>query len=101
MRIITRQFLDDAKQTHPKARSPLDHWFRITRAAHWNNFAQARQTFSHADQVTVRSGRTATVFNIANDFRLITAIHYNRQQVFTMRFLTHSEYDKREWIHTL
>jgi mRNA interferase HigB len=49
----------------------------------------------------VESGRTVTVFNITNDFRLITAIHYNRREVFTLRFLTHAEYDKGAWKNTL
>jgi mRNA interferase HigB len=62
---------------------------------------QARQTFPHADQVTVKSNRTVTVFNITNAFRLITAIHYNRQEIFTMRFLTHAEYSKNTWTSSL
>ena len=98
---MTRKFLDESKRTHPKARAPLDHWFRVTRAAHWQNFVQTRQTFAHADQVTVASGRTVTVFNITNDFRLITAIHYNRQAVFTLRFFTHAEYGKNTWTASL
>jgi mRNA interferase HigB len=101
MRIITRKFLDEAKHIHPKARAPLDHWYRITLAALWDSFAQCRQTFGHADQVPVKSKRTVTVFNITNDFRLITAIHYNRHEVFTMRFMTHAEYDKGVWKSTL
>jgi mRNA interferase HigB len=101
MRIITRKFLDEAKKTHPKARASLDHWHRITRAAKWQNLIQTRGTFSHADQVTVKSNRTVTVFNITNDFRLITAIHYNRQEIFTMRFLTHAEYSKNKWKSSL
>ena len=97
MRIITRKFLDAAKKTYPKARAPLDHWYRVTRAARWQNFIETRQTFAHADQVTVKSNRTVTVFNITNDFRLITAIHYNRKEVFTMRFFTHAAYSKNTW----
>lgn len=77
--------------------APLDHWHRITRSACWRNFSETRQSFPHADQVTVASCRTVTVFNITNDFRLITAIHYHRQEVFTLRFLTHAEYDKNAW----
>lgn len=39
-----------------------------------------------------------TVFNICgNDFRLITAIHYDRRAVFVLRFLTHAEYSKNTW----
>ena len=101
MRIITRKFLEASKFTYPKARAPLDHWHRVTRAARWQNLAQTRQSFPHADQITVKSGRTVTVFNVTNDFRLITAIHYNRQEVFTLRFLTHADYDKDTWKNTL
>ena len=97
MRIITRKFLDAAKMIHPKARAPLDHWYRITKAANWSNFAETRKTFPHADQVTLHSTRTVTIFNLTNDDRLITAIHYNRQMLFTLRFLTHAAYDKGAW----
>lgn len=101
MRIISRKFLEASKITYPKARAPLEHWHRVTRAAKWQNFVHTRQSFRHADQTTVKSGRTVTVFNITNDFRLITAIHYNRQEVFTLRFLTHAGYDKGTWKNTL
>lgn len=99
-RIITRNFFEAAKVIHPKSLSPLDHWHRVTRAAKWDNLAYTRQSFPHADQVTVKSGRTVTVFNITNDFRLITAIHYNRHEVFTLRFLIHAEYVKGAWKNT-
>ena len=57
-----------------------------------------RATFPHADPVTVKSGRTVVVFNIAgNRYRLITAIHYNRGLIFTLMVLTHAEYGKDEW----
>ena len=36
-----------------------------------------------------------------NAFRLITAIHYDTQRVFVMRFLTHAEYDRNRWKDTL
>jgi mRNA interferase HigB len=56
------------------------------------------ETFPHADQVTVASKRTVTVFNIGgNNYRLITAIHYNTKIVYILRFLTHAEYDKDAW----
>lgn len=101
MRIITRKFLEAAKQNHPKARAPLDHWHHVTRAAKWLRLTDTRRSFPHADQMTAKSGRTVTVFNITNDFRLITAIHYNHGAVFTLRFLTHAEYDKNSWKSTL
>jgi mRNA interferase HigB len=39
-----------------------------------------------------------TCFNIrGNDYRLITAIHYNLGKVFVLRFMTHAKYDKGRW----
>lgn len=73
-------------------------WLARTREAMWANLAETRKTFPTADAVKVDSRRTATVFDIrGNEFRLITAIHYNTQLVFTMKFMTHAEYSKDRW----
>jgi len=38
------------------------------------------------------------VFNIAgNQYRLITAIHYNVGKVFVLMLLAHAEYGKDRW----
>lgn len=59
-------------------------------------------TYLSADGVKVESGRDATVFNIrGNKYRLITAIHYNIQAIYVMRFLTHAEYSKNTWKDSL
>jgi len=51
-----------------------------------------------ADPVKVASGRTVVVFNIRGiRYRLVAAIHYNRQIVYTLRFMTHAEYSKNRW----
>ncbi len=48
--------------------------------------------------MTVASGKTVTVFNIGgNKFRLVVAIHYNRQRVYLLRLMTHAEYSKNRW----
>jgi mRNA interferase HigB len=36
-----------------------------------------------------------------NKYRLIAAIHYNRQRVYVLRLLTHAEYGKNLWKDTL
>lgn len=82
----------------PKAAAPFDDWARLALSAAWKHLVDARRTFPHADQVKVKSGRTVTVFNIGGkDFRLITAIHYDRRKVFVLDFLTHAEYSKDTW----
>jgi mRNA interferase HigB len=91
--IITRRRLIEFARAHPDARAPLYHWFAIVRKTAYGSFAGLRITFPSADQV----GRF-TVFNIGgNKFRLITAIHYNRQKVYVRHVLTHAEYDRGAW----
>jgi mRNA interferase HigB len=103
MRIIKSAALDEYAQTHSRARTSLAIWAAITKHAQWSNYTEVRYTFNSADPVTLKSGRTVTVFNIAgNDFRLITAIHYTpanpqKGRVYIREFLTHAEYTKGEW----
>jgi len=64
----------------------------------FNNIAELRNVFPSADQVTVRSGRTVIVFNIAgNHHRLIASCHYNTQLIFVLKIMTHAEYSKKAW----
>lgn len=97
MHIISRKRLLEAAKNHSNAKSKIAFWYNVAKAAVWTNLVETRKTFAHADQVTVKSGRTVTIFNISNDYRLITAIHYNRKKIFILRFLTHQEYIRGKW----
>ena len=98
MRIIKRSTLARFWQRHPRARESLLRWHALTKRGRWTSLQDVRATFPHADLVTVASGRTVVIIDIAgNHYRLITAIHYNRQLVFTLRVLTHREYADKKW----
>ena len=98
MRIIKPARVRDYAKAHRRAAASLLAWLAAAREASWASLAQVRRTYCHADGVKVASGRTVTVFNIAgNGYRLITAIHYDRQTVFVLRLLTHAEYSKDRW----
>jgi mRNA interferase HigB len=98
MRIIAWSLLAEFGRRHPDATEPLQRWYRIARRAEWTCLADVRQHFPHADLVTVASGKPVTVFNVAgNKYRLVTAIHYNRQTVYTLRIMTHAEYSRARW----
>jgi mRNA interferase HigB len=102
MRIITRKRLREFAAQYPDARTALAAWEQATAAAKWKNLDQVRFTYPHADVVRVASKREATVFNVrGNNYRLITAIHYDRKRLYVMRFLTHAEYNKDKWKDTL
>lgn len=83
---------------HSDAAEPLERWYQIASEANWTNLVDVRGDCPHADVVRVASGKPVVVFNIAgNKYRLITAIHYNRQIIYTLRMMTHAEYDREKW----
>ena len=93
-----RQWAED----HARAASSLRQWVKVVTAVRWDSFAALRRTFPAADLVTVRSGKKVVVFNIGgNEFRLLTAVHFNTGMVFALRFLTHAEYSKDQWKNEL
>ena len=94
MRIIARGRLTEYNRAYPDAGSALRAWFTITLKANWQNLAEVRRDFPHADLV----GQHCTVFNIrAGNYRLITHIDYRCHLVFLRFFLTHAEYDREAW----
>ena len=102
MRIIKEKFLKEVVPPRSKAGKWLDVWRLVVRAAEWGNLADVRMTYPSADVVRTRSGRKVTVFNVCgNDYRLIVAIHYDKQRIYTLRLLTHAEYDKNHWKNEL
>jgi len=102
MRIIKEAFLVAAGRKHPPAARHLEVWRMTVKAAVWRNLVDVQQSYPDTDVVKVRSGRTVLIFNIRrNDYRLIAAAHFNRQIVYTLRFMTHAEYSKDRWKVTL
>ena len=93
MRVIRRSALEQFWGRHPDAKTSLESWFTVVRAAHWQTPADMRRTYPHADLVGRR-----TVFNIAgNKYRLIARVNYQAQIVFVLYLLTHTEYDRGDW----
>ena len=102
MRIIKEAFLVAKGREHPPAVRHLDVWRKTVKKAAWRNLVDVRQSYPDTDAVTVRSGRTVLIFNLRrNDYRLITAAHFKRQIIYTLRFRTHAEYSKDRWKATL
>ena len=73
----------------------MDGTYRASGAAKLHD---VRRSSGSADEVRVGSGRTVVVFNIGgNKYRLITAIYYNMDKVFILRFLSYRQYDQNKW----
>ena len=98
VRIVKEKFLRDAAEQYPKAAKWLAAWVLTVRASAWRGLAEVRHSYPGADMVRVGSGRRVLVFNVCgNSYRLIVAMHYDRQTAFTLRFLTHAEYSTEHW----
>jgi mRNA interferase HigB len=93
MHVITFRKLREFWQRHPDAEEPLRRWYKIATKARWQNLADTRRDFPHADLAGV-----CTIFNIkGNDYRLISKIYYPSQVALIRFVLTHADYDKGSW----
>jgi mRNA interferase HigB len=98
VRIVKEKFLQDAAAQYPKAGRYLAAWTKTVRSAAGRGLPDVRCTYPSADTVQVGSGKSVIVFNVCgNTYRLIVAMHFDRQTAFTLRFLTHAEYSTERW----
>lgn len=75
---------------HRQAAEPLRAWYAIMSKSDFGSFAEIKRAFRSVDKV----GKF-TVFDLGgNKYRLIAAIHYNRNKVYIRHVLTHAEYDQ-------
>jgi len=90
MRVISRRALREFWEVHPQAKGPLSAWFRIMEQGTFADLNALKATFGTADYVA-----PYTIFDLGgNKFRVIAAIHYNRERVYVRKVLTHAEYDQ-------
>ena len=98
MWVITASTVRQWARDKPQISEALLNWLKAAKQADWKSLMDVRKVYSHADGMEVDSGRPVTVFNIGGGkYRLITAIHYNTQRIFTLMLLTHKEYDTEKW----
>jgi mRNA interferase HigB len=91
--VIAKPMLVQFWTKHPDAEGPLRAWHTIVEKHVFADFNSLRVTFAGAEYV-----EPLTVFDIdGNKYRLIAAIHYNRNKVFIRHVLTHAEYNRCKW----
>lgn len=97
MRIIARSTLSKFVETLPAgkqraaAKAALDAWFHEAVRADWSSPAGLKKQYGTASIVD----RERVVFTLkGNDYRLVTAIDYQRRVVFIKWLGLHREYDR-------
>ncbi|MHB1199836.1 MAG: type II toxin-antitoxin system HigB family toxin [Polaromonas sp.] len=91
MRIIALGTLREFWVKHPDALEPLSAWYAIVSRVHWTSPAEVKAAYRNASFLAGNS----VVFNIqGNDYRLVVAMHYNRQIAYVRFVGTHRQYDQ-------
>lgn len=89
MRVISNSALVAFAVRHPAAEMPLQVWRRIVESRAFLGFADVRKTFNAVDRV----GKFY-VFDIGgNKYRIVAAIHFDKQRLYVRHVFTHKEYD--------
>ncbi len=91
MRVILKKKLRDYYTNNPQAKLPLVNWYYKIYSQDIRNISELKNIFNSVDPA-----HGYTIFDIGgNHYRLITAIHYNRQRCYIRTIWTHAEYSKR------
>jgi mRNA interferase HigB len=91
MRIIALGALRDFWNFHRDAVEPLSAWYAVASRAKWLSPSDVKAAYRNASFIA----GNRVVFNIkGNDYRLVVAMHYNRQIAYIRFVGTHRQYDQ-------
>ena len=89
MRLISNSTLREVSAHRPEADEALQGWRRRVEKCGCRNFAELKQAFNAVDKAG-----DYFVFNLGgNHYRVVAAIHFDRQKLFVRHVFTHREYD--------
>lgn len=89
MRVISNKALKDFSVIHPQAEIALQAWRQLIESREFGGFFDLKKAFNSVDRVG-----DFYVFNIGgNKYRLIAAIHFDKQRLFIRHVFTHTEYN--------
>ncbi len=92
MRVISNKVLTQFAAVHREAAAPLQAWRKIVQTGTFVNYADLKRAFNATDKVG-----DFYLFDLGgNKYRVISAIHFNRQTLFIRHVFTHKEYNRWE-----
>jgi mRNA interferase HigB len=90
VRVISNKRLVDFAALHPDATVALKVWRKCVESNPIAHFANLKALFRSVDRV----GRFCVFDICGNRYRLIAAVHFDRQMLFVRHLFTHAEYDR-------
>jgi mRNA interferase HigB len=92
--VISRTGLLTLARKHPETLGTVSVWYRTVRKARWHGLHEVRRDYPGADQVG-----DVLIFNVlGGNYRLIAKVSYDIQRIYVKALLSHSEYDRKEWM---
>lgn len=90
MHIISKKKLRDYYENNASAKMPLIEWYIKIKEFSPKNLHELKTKFNSVDYI-----HGYTIFNVGgNNYRLITAIHYNLKKCYIRNIWSHAEYSK-------
>jgi len=90
LRIISKKKIRDYVSNNVQAELPLVDWYTKMLNIKADSLNELKKVFNSIDYVN-----GYTIFDIGgNNYRLITAIHYNVQRCYIREIWTHAQYSK-------
>ncbi len=94
MNVISKRGLKQQIEQHQDCAAAALAWYRVARKAEWTSLEEVRREIASTDQV----GRVL-IFNLrGNAYRLIVGVNWPSQRLYVKALLSHTEYDKKEWM---
>lgn len=90
MRVISNKSLVDFSAVHLQAEKPLQAWRKALETNSFSNFAALKALMNATDRVG-----DYYVFDVGgNKYRVVAAIHFDKQRLYVRHVFTHHEYDQ-------
>ena len=91
MRVIARSVLIAFVSKHPEAKTSLDRWHALVKAAHWTSTDEIQKAAPKAKVLN----RERVRFEVAGgNYRLVASFDFRRQIAFVKFLGTHAEYNR-------
>ena len=98
MHVISFKKLRDYFSKETEARVALQQWYKKTKKANWENFADIKNMFNSVDNL----GNSRYVFNIkGNHYRIIVIVLFKIKKIYIRWVGSHSDYSKLKNIKEL
>jgi mRNA interferase HigB len=96
--VISFKKLKEYFSKETNAQTALRDWYKITKRAEWENFADLKNTFNSADNV----GYDRFVFNIkGNHYRIVAVVIFKVKRVYIRWVGNHKDYNRIKNIDSL